>query len=813
MANTKKTSSVKKASSVKKTTGVKKSSGVKKAASVKKAVGVKKASNVKKTSSVKKTAASVVRLGEPGKAIGQNAYKDCLDLVEVEIVDGVTEIGSGAFSGCVNLESIKIPKSVTRIGDEAFRGCSKLQNVVMAEGIEEIGGRAFAVCKKLKEIVIPASVKEIEDEAFVACVGLDRISFASGKTRIDEEAFKWCAVVRKVEVPVGLQEGCALLESRGYRAIKAVADRNAKYGDDVELRVARLELWSYFPTIGTAWVDSLDEVDDDLAECARDEGGDWGALDISDIDGELRIKGETVDIDFESVRRVEVGAVNTWSEFRDKIGIYSVDIDKAGCSTIFAIAGDFDPEKLTFYYKTAIGPGYYNHPEHVTIDLLDRVEYDGVELELDYGDERNNKGCMFTVFNEGKYAEYGYGCDAEDLDWKKFPSDSNWDWFGPSEWLTILSSQPQFADKCAKWDAFGEWEWPTILERQPQFADKCDKWDSFDAWTWAIILSRQPQFADKCDKWDSFGAEEWERILSRQPQFVDKCAKWDSFGAGTWETILCNQPQFADKCDKWPILGEGNWVRLLERQPQFADKCDKWERFDDIVIACLASEQGMFVPRLLQQKKLSPWAAAIILAKRPDVNVDTKLLSGKVDDEACERLREVIAEYDTPFAQKVDDEACERLLKGDSVYPFKTPWAYLLSQQPQFAGKFKEWKTLSVADWIGLLAKQPDFSLQCDWKKFEEEWDADWCPSSVTESDELIALIRVKTGIDIMEGMDFDAFVNTPALAKEFDSWDWGMSQAESWSIVLSLYPDLVAQFEADVEREDEGEESDSEED
>lgn len=271
---------------------------------------------------------------------------------------------------------------------------------------------------------------------------------------------------------------------------------------------------------------------------------------------------------------------------------------------------------------------------------------------------------------------------------------------------------------------------------------------------WATILCSQPQFADKCDKWDSFGACRWATILSSQPQFAGKCDKWDSFGAWEWKTILCSQPQFADKCDKW-------------------------KRFDDIDIAYLASEQEAFVPKLLQQKKISPWAAAIVLAKRPDVNVDTKLLSGKVDDEAYERLK-----------------------KNNSVYPFETPWAYLLSRQPQFAGKFKEWKTLSVADWIGLLAKQPDFSSHCDWKKVEEVWDADLHARMVAKSDELIALIRAKTGIDIMEGMDFDALVNSPTLAKDSHWWDWGMPQAEGWSEVLARYPDLVAQFEEEEKDE-----------
>ena len=186
---------------------------------------------------------------------------------------------------------------------------------------------------------------------------------------------------------------------------------------------------------------------------------------------------------------------------------------------------------------------------------------------------------------------------------------------------------------------------------------------------------------------------------------------------------------------------------------------------------------------LLQQKKLSPWAAAIVLAKRPSVKVDTKLLSGEVDDEAYEQVME-------------------------DVYPFKTPWAYLLSRQPQFVGKFEEWKTLSGADWLGLLSKHPGLSSHCDWKKVEEEWEADWCSCFVTESGELIALIRAKTGIDIMEGIDFDTFVKSPTLVKDFDLWrehlgEWGMSQAEAWSEVLARYPDLVTRFEADDIEED----------
>ena len=98
-----------------------------------------------------------------------------------------------------------------------------------------------------------------------------------------------------------------------------------KSNNNIEQKKVILQLWAYCPSIGTAWVDSLEEVDDDLAECAREEGGGWGPLDISEIEGEMQINGIDAHLDINSVRRVESGVENTWSDFYDKIGIYSVD--------------------------------------------------------------------------------------------------------------------------------------------------------------------------------------------------------------------------------------------------------------------------------------------------------------------------------------------------------------------------------------------------------------------------------------------------------------------------------------------------------
>ena len=60
-----------------------------------------------------------------GTVIGEYAYENKTNLVNVIIAEGVTEIREGAFSGCTSLESIFIPDSVTEIGAHAFQCCNQ----------------------------------------------------------------------------------------------------------------------------------------------------------------------------------------------------------------------------------------------------------------------------------------------------------------------------------------------------------------------------------------------------------------------------------------------------------------------------------------------------------------------------------------------------------------------------------------------------------------------------------------------------------------------------------------------------------------
>ncbi len=62
--------------------------------------------------------------------IEYSAFKECPELISVEIPDKVTSIGNYAFADCTALTSIKVPDTVTGIDDDAFaRCCAQISTV------------------------------------------------------------------------------------------------------------------------------------------------------------------------------------------------------------------------------------------------------------------------------------------------------------------------------------------------------------------------------------------------------------------------------------------------------------------------------------------------------------------------------------------------------------------------------------------------------------------------------------------------------------------------------------------------------------
>lgn len=89
------------------------------------------------------------------------AFRKCINLILVDMSDGVTQLRTSAFYGCVSLKNIFIPKTVTRIDTGAFGGCTSLKRVDMSnhESIPTLGSTdVFSSTHTDLQIKVPASL-------------------------------------------------------------------------------------------------------------------------------------------------------------------------------------------------------------------------------------------------------------------------------------------------------------------------------------------------------------------------------------------------------------------------------------------------------------------------------------------------------------------------------------------------------------------------------------------------------------------------------------------------------------------------------
>ena len=132
--------------------------------------------------------------------IGDEAFKDCTELTEVNISNSVTSIGNHAFEGCIGLAEVNIPNSVTSIGTFAFEGCIGLTEVSIPNSVTIIGACAFSGCTGLTEISIPNSVSWIQTGTFIHCTGLEKISIPENITSIEMSAFEGCTSLTECSI-------------------------------------------------------------------------------------------------------------------------------------------------------------------------------------------------------------------------------------------------------------------------------------------------------------------------------------------------------------------------------------------------------------------------------------------------------------------------------------------------------------------------------------------------------------------------------------------------------------------------------------
>ena len=121
-------------------------------------------------------------------SLSANAFSNFLDLEEVVLGSGITELSSCCFKDSPNLKTINID-NITRINDQAFWNTS-LETLTLSSKVEYVGSYAFRECLQLTEVTIDAN--NFYNSIFYNCTNLRKVNAGPNFTTTSSEMFKNC---------------------------------------------------------------------------------------------------------------------------------------------------------------------------------------------------------------------------------------------------------------------------------------------------------------------------------------------------------------------------------------------------------------------------------------------------------------------------------------------------------------------------------------------------------------------------------------------------------------------------------------------
>lgn len=147
----------------------------------------------------------------------------------------VVAIGDEAFRGCIDLFHISLPNSVTSIGDYAFYTCKKLTEIILPDSLTSIGHDAFYYCTGLTQITIPDAVTIICNSAFKGCTGITSLTLGNSVATIEPYAFQYCSMTN-LTIPESVSK-IAEYAFSGCTGVKTLVFNAANYGGQSMIRV------------------------------------------------------------------------------------------------------------------------------------------------------------------------------------------------------------------------------------------------------------------------------------------------------------------------------------------------------------------------------------------------------------------------------------------------------------------------------------------------------------------------------------------------------------------------------------------------
>lgn len=116
------------------------------------------------------------------------------------------------YSGSITIPATVNGYQVTEVGRDAFRECDNLTDISLPEGVKNIYMQAFYYCTALATATLPSTLKTIGNSAFMNCSSLETITLPQGITTIGQDAFKNCTnldeVVAEMQTPPSINSGC-----------------------------------------------------------------------------------------------------------------------------------------------------------------------------------------------------------------------------------------------------------------------------------------------------------------------------------------------------------------------------------------------------------------------------------------------------------------------------------------------------------------------------------------------------------------------------------------------------------------------------
>ena len=130
-----------------------------------------------------------VTLGSDVVTIGYGAFEGCTNLVSINL-ENVTSVGGRAFEFCKSLTAANLSPNATTIGFSAFFECNSLTTVSVGK-VSSIGTTAFGRCYALTSIDL-SYVTFMDYQAFSDCTSLETVTLGSGLTEIKQNTFNGC---------------------------------------------------------------------------------------------------------------------------------------------------------------------------------------------------------------------------------------------------------------------------------------------------------------------------------------------------------------------------------------------------------------------------------------------------------------------------------------------------------------------------------------------------------------------------------------------------------------------------------------------